>query len=183
MPVTSFTGEITIVPYSFVPRLWFNCAGSQIAISQHSALYSIIGSIYGGDDSTYFMVPDMQLRIPMHSGQGPGLSFRMLGADLGLNKVPLTTAMLPGHDHKLEVVIDAEKTDDVENPASTLAVANDSSGATNPVYIDPANFSPSAQFPNFMITVTGENQEHENRQPTLTMRFIICADGIYPTRT
>lgn len=180
MPVSSFTGEIVMVPYTFTPRYFIDCDGALVSISQNPVLYSVMGSIYGGDDYTYFMTPNFKSRIPIHSGNGPGLSFYSAGMKVGLNEVTLSTSELPEHSHDLDVLIDGTKSDDVNNPANTLGIGDNQGAVLNMYSSTMTNVTALA---GDSISYTGTNSAHENRQPNLALRFIICADGIYPQRS
>ncbi len=180
MPVTSFTGEIVMTPYNFAPRYFFNCDGALLPINQYAAFYSVMGTAFGGNDVTNFMLPDMQLRIPMHSGTGPGLSYRAIGAKPGVNEVTLTESQMGAHSHTLGALRDGQRTDDVNDPAITLGIPLDSNG--NSIYAYGTGTA-NDSFHYEAIGYTGLNQAHENRQPYLALRFIICADGVYPSRS
>lgn len=180
MPITSFTGEIVMTPYTFPPRNFIDCDGTVLAINQLPALYSIIGSFFGGDDVSIFMVPNMQERIPMHSGTGPGLSSRSIGQKPGINEVILTEDQLPQHSHTLGALRDGQRTDNLDDPTITLGIPLDTAGNTIYAYGGNAANTP---LNNQAISYTGLNQGHENRQPHLAVRFVMCADGVYPRRS
>jgi microcystin-dependent protein len=166
-----FLAEIRVFPYNFVPRGWSACNGQVLPISQNTALFSLLGTTYGGDGRSTFALPDLRGRFPMGTGQGPGLSDRFLGEATGSATVTLTTAQLPSHRHALLATSAANTT----NP-SGAALAN---VATNgPAYRGPGVLVSSAS----SLAPTGGNQPHENRQPALNLIFCIATQGIFPSR-
>jgi len=166
-----FVGEVRMFAGNFAPRGWAFCDGQLLAVSQNDALFSLLGTIYGGDGRTTFGLPDLRGRIPIHAGHGPGLSQRRLGAKGGAEKVALTVNQLPSHDHPATATTGtATSRDPVGNaPASALA----------DVYIDelaPIPLSPQA------ISNVGGSRDHTNLMPFLCIHFIIALYGIYPSR-
>ena len=168
-----FVGEIRMFAGNFAPRGWAFCDGQLLAVSQNDALFSLLGTIYGGDGRTTYGLPDMRGRIPIHAGSGPGLSPRRLGAKSGLEKVTLTANQLPTHNHgPFNATQDAP--DDTNPQDKTLATS------TFDVYIDSnadVDMSSSA------VTSVGGSRSHGNLQPYLCIQFIIALFGIYPSRT
>jgi microcystin-dependent protein len=175
-------GEIVMFAGNFAPRGWALCEGQLLAISQNDALFSLLGTVYGGDGRTTFGLPDLRGRLAIHAGQGPGLNNHNLGAKFGSENETLTTAQLPNHNH---------------GATSTTEIAVNSSageeGIGNGQYIsshtDAFNTAATADKflgsnPEFDITVgnTGGSQAHTNVQPTLVVNYIICLQGIYPSR-
>ncbi|HZR02426.1 MAG TPA: tail fiber protein [Burkholderiales bacterium] len=162
---------------NFAPRNWAFCNGQLMSISQNTTLFALIGTTYGGDGQTTFALPDLRGRSPMHSGQGPGLSNRVIGESAGEESHTLLAGEMPTHGHVLYA--------DASAPASTNAPAGDAlgkavSGATTPaVYATPSAFTAMASS---AIGPAGGSQPHENRQPYLAVSFIICLFGIFPTR-
>lgn len=166
-----FVGEIRMFAGNFAPRGWAFCDGQLLAVSQNDALFSLLGTIYGGDGRTTFGLPDLRGRIPIHAGHGPGLSERRLGAKGGAEKVTLTVNQLPSHGHPLR---------------GSSAIANQREpvgralgGAETRVYA--RVFSPqgmSAQ----AVTSIGGSRSHSNTMPFLCVHFIIALVGIYPSR-
>lgn len=157
---------------NFAPRGWAFCDGQLLAVSQNDALFSLLGTIYGGDGRTTFGLPDLRGRVPIHAGSGPGLSPRRLGAKAGTEKVTLTTNQLPSHTHALHVNTAAAN---VRSPQNALLAQT-----TTLLYneqLAPTTMSPQA------ITNTGGSQSHTNLQPFLCIHFIIALFGIYPSRS
>lgn len=166
-----FIAEIRAFPYNFSPRGWLPCDGQLLPIAQNTALFSLLGTTYGGDGRTNFGLPDLRGRFPMGAGQGPGLSPRELGEQVGAETVTLTTAQIPVHNHGLRGTSSAT----TSNP-SGAALAN---VATNGlVYRTPGTLARSGS----SLAITGGSQPHENRQPALALTFCIATVGIFPPR-
>ena len=169
-----FVGEIRMFAGNFAPRGWAFCDGQLLAVSQNDALFSLLGTIYGGDGRTTFGLPDLRGRLPMHMGQGPGLSERRQGAKSGAEKVTLTVNQFPAHSHALTGVAQAgsENSPDKGQPAqSTVGVY-----LRNP---NPLSVKPLASN---TISNTGGSRSHSNLMPFLCVNFIIALVGIYPSR-
>jgi microcystin-dependent protein len=166
-----FVGEIRMFAGNFAPRGWAFCDGQLLAVSQNDALFSLLGTIYGGDGRTTFGLPDLRGRIPIHAGHGPGLSERRLGAKSGEEKVTLTVNQLPSHGHPLHAT---QTTADNRQPIG-LAPAT-STGQVYSEIFDPQTMSPEA------ISKTGGSRSHTNLMPFLCIHFIIALVGIYPSR-
>ena len=167
-----FVGEIRMFAGNFAPRGWAFCDGQLLAVSQNDALFSLLGTIYGGDGRTTFGLPDMRGRIPIHAGQGPGLSSRRLGAKSGAENVTLTTNQMPSHSHDFNVTT---------KPASSDSPAGHMLADMTPaaLYTDKA---PARVVATSAIANTGGAQHHSNLQPFLCVNFIIALFGIYPSR-
>jgi microcystin-dependent protein len=171
-----FIGEIRIFPYTYAPDGWALCNGQLLSIQQYPALSAVIGTIYGGDGRTTFAVPDLQSRAPMHAGQGPGLTNRLVGEQDGANAVTLTQANLPSHAHNAQSELEASDTTDPTNNYPGILTTL-STLAYKP--------SPTATVPmsTAAIAPTGQSQGHENRQPFLTFNFCIALEGEFPPRS
>jgi microcystin-dependent protein len=170
-----FIGEIKLFSGDFTPRGWAFCEGQLLRISDNTPLFSIIGTLYGGDGRITFALPDLRGRVPVHSGTGPGLSTYNQGDRGGVETVPLTLQQLPPHNHSLNANTANGNTSDT--PGASLA---DTRG-TDRDYMSSGevNTQMSAQ----SIGITGGGQPHENRQPYLAISFIIALEGIFPTRS
>lgn len=166
-----FVGEIRMFAGNFAPRGWAFCDGQLLAVSQNDALFSLLGTIYGGDGRTTFGLPDMRGRIPLHQGSGPGLSPRRLGAKAGTEKETLTVNQLASHTHDANA---KNSTGDQAAPAGHIWAAS----ATNQF----ANAAPNVDMNAANCQNTGGNQSHNNLMPTLCIHFIIALFGIYPSR-
>lgn len=167
-----FVGEIRMFAGNFAPRGWAFCDGQLLAVSQNDALFSLFGTIYGGDGRTTFGLPDMRGRLPIHAGHGPGLSERRLGSKGGAENVTLTVNQLPSHNHALGV---NSELGNQAQPAGALAAAR-TGDATYVEDIPDSNFSNSA------ISNVGGSRSHTNIMPYLCVHFIVALFGIYPSR-
>ena len=168
-----FVGEIRMFAGNFAPRSWAFCDGQLLAISQNDALFSLLGTIYGGDGRTTFGLPDMRGRIPIHAGSGPGLSPRSLGSKGGLEKVTLSVNQLPSHSHAARAL---DKPGDSGKPQNRYWAATSSSPSFYSA--DPAN---ETMDPNALLA-KGGSQSHSNLMPFLCVHFIIALFGVYPSR-
>ncbi|MFT3743530.1 MAG: tail fiber protein [Pyrinomonadaceae bacterium] len=171
-----FVAEIRIFPFNFAPRGWAWCDGQLLPLSQNTALFSLLGTTYGGNGKSNFALPDLQGRAPMHPGQGPGLSLHDLGETGGSETVTLLETEIPSHSHSagsqnvaLGGVVQPSATTTLNRPASGNLFAT----TTNPtVQMAPETIAP-----------TGGGQPHKNMQPYLTFYFCIALQGVYPPRT
>ena len=170
-----FVAEIRIFPFNFAPRGWAWCNGQLLPISQNTALFSLLGTTYGGDGKSTFALPDLEGRAPMHPGQGPALSLHDLGETGGSETVTLLQSEIPAHSHWLR----AHDLDlgELNAPASSRSLAK-SANAT--AYAPPANF---VQMAPAALTPAGGDQPHNNLQPYLTFYFNIALQGVFPPRT
>jgi microcystin-dependent protein len=174
--VTSpFLGEIQVFGFNFAPAGWASCNGATLQIRQFTALYSLIGTQYGGDGVTTFQLPNFTGRAPCSQGQGPGLTARTIGDTFGSESVQLDLTQIPKHTHQLTVE---------RQPNATLQhnvpLTNDgliTIGGTN-TFLPTA--TPSAAFAAAAISPAGGNQVHENRQPLLALNFCIALQGEFP---
>ena len=167
-----FVGEIRMFAGNFAPRSWAFCDGQLLAVSQNDALFSLLGTIYGGDGRTTFGLPDMRGRIPLHAGTGPGLSQRRLGANGGAENVTLTVNQLPSHGHAMQAST---------NPADSGYPAGRVVANTDPLPI--YNALPADTPAGTETGATGGSQYHANVMPYLCIHFIIALFGVYPSRT
>ncbi|MDC8746634.1 tail fiber protein [Xanthomonas campestris] len=171
-----FVGEIRMFGFGRTPQGWQACDGSLLPISEYEVLFMLIGTTYGGDGQNTFAVPDLRGRLPLHQGQGPGLSNYVLGQISGTETVTLIGAQLPAHSHTL-VATTAAAT--ATAPAGLLpgAVAGDVFYATD--------ISGATAVPMFSqsTTITGGGQPHDNLMPTLTVQYCISTVGIFPQQS
>ena len=170
-----FVAEIRIFPFNFAPTGWALCDGQLMAISQNTALFSLLGVTYGGDGRVTFGLPDFQGAAPMQQGQGPGLSQRFLGETGGEQTVTLLQTEMPAHSHAQEAV---NQPGEDPTPGPTEGIAR-SVGAN--LYQDNTSqnlvqLSPQA------LSTAGGNQPHNNMPPYLTLTFMIALQGIFPQR-
>lgn len=168
-----FVAEIRIFTGSFAPKGWAFCNGQLLPISQNTALFSLLGTTYGGDGKSTFALPNLQGMAPMFYGQGAGLSFHDIGESSGSQTVTLLDSEMPAHRHTVGVVADLATSSGIPGPQSSLSIAN------IPTYNSTANttMSPSE------LSVFGGSQPHNNMQPYLTLNFIIALQGIFPPRS
>lgn len=169
-----FVGQITAVGFGFAPKGWALCNGQILPIAQNQALFSLLGTTFGGNGVTTFALPDLRGRTPIHWGTGPGLASIALGESAGTETVTLITSQLPMHNH---IAMASNATADQAVPGGNLW-ATESAGATA-MYSDQSatgTMSPQA------VGSAGGNQPHNNMQPYLTINFIIALQGIFPSR-
>jgi len=167
-----FVGEIRMFAGNFAPRGWAFCDGQLLAVSQNDALFSLLGTIYGGDGRTTFGLPDLRGRIPIHAGHGPGLSERRLGAKGGAETVTVTVNQLPSHGHPLQ---GSSNTANALNPGSALPAT-----AQSQVYFNREETMTNLN--SGSIGNVGGSRSHTNLMPFLCVNFIIALVGIYPSR-
>ena len=168
----AYLGEIQTFAFGYYPQNWLPCDGRPMAIRQNTALFSLIGTTYGGDGTTTFLLPNLVGRVATSQGQGPGLPYYPAGSTVGEMDVTLATTEMPSHTHGLQV---ANQTSD-----STTAPS-----ATSNVLINPGfnGFVPppaTTTLATNAVTITGNSQPHPNAQPTLAMIYCICVNGIFP---
>lgn len=165
-----FIGEIRLLPYNFAPNGWALCNGQIMSIAQNTALFSLLGTTYGGNGQTTFALPDLRGRVAVSSGQGPGLSDYTLGEQSGLESVTLTQGQMPIHNHGVNC---STGDPDQGNPRNGFP-------ANAPSYA--AGATAGATMNAGMIANTGGNQPHENRSPYLVLNYCIALVGIFPSR-
>lgn len=168
-----FLGEIRFVGFTFAPRGWAECNGQILPISQNQALFSILGTTYGGDGRTTFALPDVRGRTPVHEGNGPGLSAYSLGQRTGTESNTLTLAHLPAHDHKVQATNSSARS---SSPANNTLARTRSNGRA---YV---NEDPNVALHSSSVAVTGAATPVNNMQPFNTLRCIIATQGLFPSR-
>jgi microcystin-dependent protein len=172
---TPFLGQISIFAFNFAPRGWALCNGQLLAIAQNTALFSILGTTYGGNGTTTFALPNLQSRVPIGVGQGPGLSNRDLGEVGGQEAVTLTSDQNAPHNHQL---LCSSADGNSYDPAGNYW-SQDAGG--NPEY-GPASDGIAGSMSPAATSLAGGNQPHNNIQPYLTLNFCIAMEGIFPSR-
>lgn len=168
-----FVAEIRIFPFNFAPKGWAWCDGQLLPLSQNTALFSLLGTTYGGNGKSNFALPDLQGRTPMHPGQGPGLSLHDLGETGGSETVTLLESEIPSHNHQLRASLDDG---DLSIPAPTRSLGKSGGGV-----IYTGTSSGIAMAPEG-LTPAGGDQPHNNMQPYLTFYFCIALQGVFPPR-
>lgn len=172
-----YIGEIVSAGFNFNPRNFLPCDGRLISIVSNTALFSILGTTYGGDGRTTFALPDLRGTTPIGIGQGFGLSNYDLGRSIGTESVTLTTADIPAHSHRVRVSPAAATSD---NPTDrVMAVSSPASNDFAPV--SAAGTGVAAMAAN-IVQPSGSGQPHDNMQPTLIVNYFICVAGIFPPR-
>ena len=170
-------GEIRLFAGNFAPKNWSFCNGSILSIQSNTALFSILGTTYGGNGTTNFALPNLQGRIPVGTGQGPGLSNYVLGQVSGVESVALTQGNLPTHTHSMMATSDAATT----NVAAGGSLASNPRGGTMPNIYEANALSQTA-----MASQTGPagaSQPVSVIQPVLALEYIVCMYGVYPSRS
>ncbi|MUT67221.1 phage tail protein [Paenibacillus sp. NEAU-GSW1] len=170
-----FVGEIRIFPFNYVPTGWAWCNGQLLPISQNTALFSLLGTNYGGNGSTNFALPDLQGKAPMFYGQGSGLTDRNIGESSGSQTVTLIHTEIPNHTHQLKF---GDSSAPQSNPYDALPTAP-RGRRSGMIYTEAA---PDKMMHPQALSVTGGTLPHNNMQPFLTMHFAIALQGIFPPR-
>jgi microcystin-dependent protein len=187
-----FLGEIRMFAGNFAPRNWAFCNGQILPISQNTALFSLLGTNYGGNGQTTFALPDLRGRSPIHQGQGPGLSPYVVGETAGSENVTLITTQMPAHTH---VATGGGGQASIGLPCSNNAGNTDTPSGNIPAvtpsgdeqYVDAASANGTMApvtltIPPPVISITGGSLPHENRSPYLAVSFIIALNGVFPSR-
>ncbi len=168
-----YLGEIRMVGFNFAPRGWAMCNGQLVSIAQNSALFALVGTIYGGDGQSTFALPDLRGRLPLHQGQGPGLSSYVIGESTGVESVTLISTQLPMHQHGVVVARDGGRT---SSPSGNMLASGEADVYTH----DTSNaVSMSTQ----EVALAGGSLPHPNLQPYLCVNFVIALEGIFPSRS
>jgi len=175
-----FLGQITVFPYSFPPLGWADCAGQLLSISQNTALFSLLGTQFGGDGRSTFGLPDMRGRVPVGQGSLAGGSTYLIGEQDGVETVTLTTATMASHSHALN----ATTVDGTTNAPSGAVLAAPAKGTLQGK--DRGNIynpgGPNATLTPASVSQAGGNQPHNNIQPMLVLRYCIALRGVFPSR-
>lgn len=177
-----YIGEVRLFAGNFAPAGWAFCDGSLLPISENNALFVLIGTTYGGDGQSTFAVPDLRGRVPMGTGQGAGLSNRVLGEKAGQEAVTLTTANMPSHTHTARIVVNnANATTSVPTTSSSIATAGNPSGR---VFVPNLSYNtsvPDILYQSFTTASTGTATPVVLR-PNLGINYIISLFGIFPSQ-
>jgi len=173
-----FIAEIRIFAGNFAPRGWAFCNGQLLPISQNTALFSLIGTTYGGDGRSTTALPNLEGRAPMHPGRGPGLTARRLGEKVGTETVTLSEAQIPSHSHTLRATTSRAAANTA--PSNTASLSRSGGGDSLYQTNTSANLVDLASG---AVSTAGGSQAHTNLQPFLTLNFIIALEGLYPSRS
>jgi microcystin-dependent protein len=169
-----FVGEIRVVGFNFAPTGWAQCNGQLLPLSQNTALFSLLGTFYGGDGKSTFALPNLQGMAPLNWGQGPGLSNYDLGQSAGVQTVTLLQSEIPAHTHIASARNDPAE---LQAPAPDRAMARSTNGFA---YLpSPPNVNLAPQ----VLSIVGGDQPHNNMQPVLTLNYIIALQGVFPPRS
>lgn len=170
-----FVAEIRIFPFNFAPTGWAFCNGQILPISQNTALFSLLGTTYGGNGQSTFALPNMQGNAPMHPGQGPGLSLHDLGETGGSDTVTLLVSEMPAHSHA--------QMGNTTTATKSLPTGNSfARGSSITPYLAPAG-APVVTMAFQAVTPAGGSLPHNNMQPYLTLNFNIALQGVFPPRS
>lgn len=172
-----YIGEVRIFAGNFPPRNWAFCDGQLLPIAENTALFSLVGTTYGGNGTSTFALPDLRGRAPMHQGRGAGLTMRFLGEPTGQDQVTLTLPQIPSHNHQARAVASAGQAG--QGPEGAYWAAGVAGRGPTPLYAAGGNLemAPGGLAPE------GGNEAHDNQQPFQVLNFIICLQGIYPPRS
>jgi microcystin-dependent protein len=174
-----FVAEIRIFPFNFAPTGWAFCNGQLMNLSQNTALFSLLGTTYGGDGKSNFALPNLQGSAPMHPGQGPGMSLHDLGETGGSDSITLLESEMPSHTHVINCVDGSRIGGQTGQPNSATLVKT---GGT-PASAYTSGASQNLTMAQNMVAPAGGNQPHNNLMPYLTLNFCIALQGVYPPRS
>lgn len=169
-----FVGEIRVVGFNFAPTGWAQCNGQLLPISQNTALFSLLGTFYGGDGKSTFALPDLQGMAPINQGQGPGLTDYVVGELHGVDTVTLLQTEIPVHNHNMLARNDPAE---LQAPAPNRAMARSTAGFAYTTAAPNVNLAPE------VLSVTGGSLPHNNMQPVLVLNYVIALQGVFPPRS
>jgi microcystin-dependent protein len=173
-----FIGQIMMFAGNFAPKGWAFCDGSILSIAQNTALFSILGTTYGGNGQTTFALPDLRGRVPIQPGQGPGLSPHTLGEMSGVENVTLLITNMPAHNHTLAA---SGAQGDSPTPEGAVPAITVDPNSQQP--LNSYSASPNTTMAPTSVGLSGGSQPHTNMQPYTCINFIIALEGIYPSRS
>lgn len=179
----TYLGEISLGGWNFAPRGFAFCNGQLLAIASNTALFSLLGTNFGGDGQQTFGLPDLRGRTPIHWGQGPGLSSYNLGQSGGVENVTLNTAQIPPHNHNINVTVGGPNTGNPEGAYFASSPLTGSGPNATQLQTYSTNAPNGAVLNGTTIGSTGGNQAHPNLQPYLAVSYVIALQGIFPARS
>lgn len=171
-----FIAQIMMFGGNFAPRGWAFCNGQILSIAQNTALFSLLGTTYGGNGQTTFALPDLRSRVPIHPGQGPGLSPYSLGQSGGVENTTLTINQMPAHNHQATGAINAN------SGAANDSIPTGNFLAESAIYHSGSNTQMAANSVGVSVGINGGSQPFGLIQPYLCINFIIALEGIFPSR-
>lgn len=177
---TPFVAQVNLFPFNFAPKGWAFCQGQLIPISQNTALFSLVGTLYGGDGKSTFALPDLQGAVPVHQGQGPGLQIYDIGQSGGETEVALLESEMPAHNHTLFAESVAATTNSANGTLLAEGVGGSLRGRFTVNTYAPAGAA--TQLAPAQLGSTGANAPHNNLQPYLTLNWCIALQGVFPPR-
>ncbi|MGH6870179.1 MAG: phage tail protein [Rhizomicrobium sp.] len=178
-----FVAEIRIFPFNFPPKGWAFCNGQLLPLSQNTALFSLLGTTYGGDGKSNFGLPNYQGNVPMFWGQGPGLSLYDIGQTGGAQNVTLIDSEMPSHSHSLNALASAGSTATPNGNALGEGQWNNGQGQSGTVQYYSGSTAPNVTMGLNSVGTAGSSFPHNNLMPYLTLNFCIALQGVYPPRT
>ncbi len=181
---TVYLGFIGMFGFGFTPAAWQSCEGQLLSISANQALFSLLGTAYGGDGRTTFALPDLRGRVPIHQGQGPGLSHYTLGQRVGVESTSLTVQEMPAHDHQAtatSTLVAEASAADSQNPQGRMLAAAQVYTATDPA--ENRELADESVSTVVQVGMAGAGQPMDLRQPVLAVNFCIAVQGIFPPRS
>jgi microcystin-dependent protein len=171
-----FVAEIRIFGFNFAPTGWATCDGQLLPISQNTALFSLLGTMYGGDGKSTFALPDLAGSAPLHAGQGQGLSEYFQGQTSGSETVTLLQSEMPIHAHSISASTNAADEEGTKQPVGAMPGAQQGSNQMYTAMASPVAFAPEA------LAIAGASLPHNNMMPYLTLNFCIAMQGVFPPR-
>ncbi len=179
--MTPFLGQITLFPYNFAPLGWAMCEGQLLPINQYTALFSLLGTQFGGNGTSNFALPDLRGRVPIGQGQGQGLTPYVVGETQGVEQVTLNTTTIPAHTHAFPTFASAATTN---APAGARPAEGTGAGRGGGFAVNTFTASGTAASlaPGQVAAITAGGSPHSNLQPYLTLNWCIALQGIYPSR-
>jgi microcystin-dependent protein len=180
---TPFVAEITIFAFNFAPTGWALCQGQLLPISQNTALFSLLGTMYGGDGKSTFALPNLQDQTAVSFGQGPGLSQYFQGEQVGTSTVTLTTGELPAHNHLFNANTNPGTVVNASNNQLGVGQGGTKQNSYNAnIFSTATNLATTGLSP-LAVSFTGSSQPHNNMQPYLALNFCIAMQGVFPPRS